>query len=64
MNQNAALEGRVMRYCETESKSLMSELQALKREKIAQAAKAYAKAKAEGTIRVVDQQGLNLVPSR
>ncbi|VVM53172.1 hypothetical protein PS634_00908 [Pseudomonas fluorescens] len=50
-----------MHYSAPESKSLVSDLQALKREKIAMAAKAFAKAKAEGTIRVVDPQRLHLV---
>ncbi len=53
-----------MRYCETTSKSVLSELQELKREKLAQAAKAYAKAKAQGAIRLVDNEGLHLVASR
>jgi len=53
-----------MRYSAPESKSLVSDLQALKREKIALAAKAFAKAKVDGTIRVVDPQGLHLVTSR
>ena len=35
-------------------------LQALKREKIAMAAKAFAKAKEEGTIRVIDPHTLHL----
>ena len=52
-----------MHYYAPQSKSLVSDLQALKREKIALAAKAFAKAKAEGTIRVVDPQHRHLPPT-
>lgn len=53
-----------MRYCETKSKSVLNELQELKREKLAQAARAYAKAKAEGTIQLISPYGPHLVASR
>jgi len=56
-------ERRDMHYSAPQSKSLVSDLQALKREKIALAAKAFAKAKAEGTIRVVDPQHRHLPPT-
>ena len=51
-----------MHYFAPQSKSLVSDLQALKREKIAWAAKAFAKAKAEGTIRVVGPQNRHFPP--
>lgn len=50
-----------MRYSVPATQLTVTELQARKREKIALAAKAFAKAKAEGTIKVIGAKPLTAV---